>query len=150
MTRNGVYALRLRDAEFRRRWREAVNKSVDVLEEEARRRAVIGVEEPVFHRGEICGHVQKYSDTLLIFLLKGMRPKKYRDNWNGQLAIDAKMDVRATARQISAEDLDAAERQIALLRSKGVSLSLPQPSEVIEASDKEEEPEDATADIRER
>ena len=36
--------------------------------------------EPVFYHGQVCGTVRKYSDTLLIFLLKGARPDKFRDN----------------------------------------------------------------------
>ena len=43
----------------------------DALEAEARRRAVEGVRKPVFYQGVICGWVGEYSDTLLIFLLKG-------------------------------------------------------------------------------
>ena len=57
-----------------------------MLEEEARRRAYVGFDEPVFGSG---GHgigtvqvgvIRKYSDTLLIFLLKGIRPGKFREN----------------------------------------------------------------------
>ncbi len=39
-----------------------------------------GVEEPVrWYKGEAGGMVRKYSDVLLIFLLKGLRPDKYKD-----------------------------------------------------------------------
>jgi hypothetical protein len=48
----------------------------DLLEDEALRRAEDGVAEPRFYEGRLCGHVQKYSDTLLIFLLKARRPQK--------------------------------------------------------------------------
>lgn len=55
------------------------------MEQEAFRRAVEGTEKPVFGSmgfrmgsGEI-GRVREYSDTLLIFLLKGARPEKYRE-----------------------------------------------------------------------
>ena len=43
------------------------------------RRAYLGVEKPVTVAGkrEV---IREYSDTLLIFLLKGARPQKYRDN----------------------------------------------------------------------
>lgn len=51
----------------------------DRLEGEARRRAVSGVEEPVWFQGKIVGTVRKHSDTLLIFLMKGAMPDKYRD-----------------------------------------------------------------------
>ena len=73
------------------------------MEEEARRRAVEGVAKLKFHQGQLI-HIpvvdadgqpvlaengepkqkpyveHEYSDTLLIFLLKGARPKKFREN----------------------------------------------------------------------
>ena len=52
----------------------------DMLEDEAFRRAVEGVEEPVgWYKGQAGGMVRKYSDVLLIFLLKSLRPEKYRE-----------------------------------------------------------------------
>jgi len=51
----------------------------DELEREARRRAIEGVTEPIMYRGKQVHAVQRYSDLLLIFLLKGARPHKYRD-----------------------------------------------------------------------
>lgn len=65
---------------------------LESLEKEAYRRAVTGVKEPVFHQGEVCGHVRKYSDSLLIFLLKGNNPKKYRDQFKGHIQIDGGVD----------------------------------------------------------
>lgn len=59
---------------------QALEEAVDHLEEEARRRAQDGVDEPVYYKGSPCGAVRKYSDTLLIFLLKGARPQKFREN----------------------------------------------------------------------
>jgi hypothetical protein len=52
----------------------------DLLEDEVIRRGRDGVKKPVFHQGKICGHVQEYSDLLLIFMLKALRPGKFRDN----------------------------------------------------------------------
>ena len=60
---------------------EAVNEELaDALEQEAHRRAVEGVEEPVFCRGERVGSIRKYSDPLLILLLKAKRPEQFRDS----------------------------------------------------------------------
>lgn len=58
---------------------DAMENAADLLEEEARRRAHDGVDEPVWFQGMQCGTVRKYSDTLLIFLLKGAKPDKYRE-----------------------------------------------------------------------
>jgi len=34
---------------------------------------------PVYHGGKRVGFIREYSDVLLIFLLKGLRPAKYRE-----------------------------------------------------------------------
>lgn len=65
--------------EFDERFEAARRESMLVLEDEATRRAVEGVDEPVFYLGAECGMVRKYSDTLLIFLLKGGKPERYRE-----------------------------------------------------------------------
>jgi len=67
------------DPEFAEAFRIAEEKAADRLEQEAWRRAIEGVAEPVYHKGEVVGYIQKFSDTLLIFLLKGVRPEKYRE-----------------------------------------------------------------------
>lgn len=71
--------------EYVEAFKDADEKAADSLEKEARRRATEGVDEPVFYKGEECGAVRKYSDTLLIFLLKGIRPEKYRENIRQEL-----------------------------------------------------------------
>jgi hypothetical protein len=50
---------------------------VGALEREAWRRAVEGYDYPVTYGGEITDTYHKYSDTLLIFLLKANCPEKY-------------------------------------------------------------------------
>lgn len=70
-----------RDEKYAKAFAEAQEIALDVLEREARRRAVKGVREPVgFYRGKPATYVRRYSDVLLIFLLKGANPEKYRDN----------------------------------------------------------------------
>lgn len=51
----------------------------ETLEDEAIRRAHEGVQKPVYQGGKRVGYVQEYSDTLLIFLLKGGLPDKYKE-----------------------------------------------------------------------
>lgn len=67
-------------ADFAERWESALEAATDSLELEARRRAATGVLEPVYYQGQKVGSVRRYSDTLLIFLLKAHRPEKFRDN----------------------------------------------------------------------
>ncbi len=58
---------------------EAKVEATDALVSEARRRAIQGVEEPILYKGEVVKTIKKYSDTLLIFLLKGALPEVYRE-----------------------------------------------------------------------
>ena len=64
---------------FAEAWDEALRIACDLMEGEARRRAVEGVLEPVFYQGAKCGTIRKYDSQLLMFLLKAHDPK-YRDN----------------------------------------------------------------------
>ena len=75
-----VHKARNGSKDFAAQFNQAMEEAVGILEIEARRRAVDGVDRPVFHLGEIVGHVREFSDTLLIFLLKAARPAKYREN----------------------------------------------------------------------
>ena len=66
----------------------------------------MGVDEPVFYQGAQCGAVRKYSDTLLIFMLKARRPEKYRERANveltGQGGGPVELDDRSAAARIAA------------------------------------------------
>ena len=83
------YTLRDRDEAFAKEWQEAVEAGVDVLEQEAYRRAVEGVDEPVYQGGEMVGTVRRYSDRLLEFLIRGRRPSVYRDT----AGLDARVSI---------------------------------------------------------
>jgi hypothetical protein len=53
---------------------------VELLELEADRRAIAGTDRPVFYEGQVCGYIREFSDTLLIFRLKMLKPA-YRENY---------------------------------------------------------------------
>ncbi len=91
------------DDEFQELLRMAEGMAADHLEAEAIRRAYEGVTEPVgFYRGSPSAYVQKYSDTLLIFLLKGARPDKYADRH--RLEHSGRVDTGVLA--VSSGDVD--------------------------------------------
>jgi hypothetical protein len=77
-----IYKRNRKDEVFRRSWKEAAYIGTTLLEQEAMRRAFHGVIEPVFYKGEECGGVRKYDNTLLMNLLRSRRPEIYRDNGN--------------------------------------------------------------------
>lgn len=66
ISRVTVYANKRDDPTFAERWEQAVEAGADTLEDEARRRAMEGL--------------SKGSDTLLMFLLKGLRPQRWRES----------------------------------------------------------------------
>ncbi len=59
------------------RWEMAYQTGVDLLEDEAHRRAYDGVEKPVYQGGVLVGTVTEYSDTLMGLVLRGKRPDRY-------------------------------------------------------------------------
>ena len=58
---------------------DALEAFADLLEAEAVRRGVHGVEEPYQVRGGVLTTVTRYSDRLLEILLKAKRPRQYRE-----------------------------------------------------------------------
>ncbi len=95
--RRTVYDWLAKDAEFREAFAEAEQQAIDSLEREAVRRALDGTDEPVYQGGKQVGSIRKYSDTLLIFLLKGNRPSKYRER------VDVTFQAREVAERLAAE-----------------------------------------------
>lgn len=79
--RSTLYGDWLKAAAFHELYLQAVDDAADLLEEEARRRAVDGVEKPVFQGGREVGVIREYSDALLTLLLKGKRPETYRERY---------------------------------------------------------------------
>jgi len=71
----------LKDGDFAAAAAAAIEEAGDRLEAEARRRAEKGWLRPVFQGGRKVGTVLEKSDTLLIFLLKGAKPEKYRERF---------------------------------------------------------------------
>ena len=76
------------DPKYSPAYDDAYEIAGDLLEDEAYRRAVLGVSKPVFFQGIECGQVQEYSDALLALKLKGHRRAKY-----GEKAADVNITV---------------------------------------------------------
>jgi hypothetical protein len=85
-SRTRVYELRKKDTAFAAAWEEAEEIATDMLEEEARRRAIEGIAEPLVIGGKLVRGddgqpviVRRYSDNLLLSLLKLRRlPRRGR------------------------------------------------------------------------
>ena len=99
ISRPTAYDRRDKDPIFAGAWHWAREDAGELLEAEARRRAYSGWPEPVYQGGKYVGTVQKFSDQLLMFLLKGLKPEVYRER------VDMTIDVRQAAERL-ASDLD--------------------------------------------
>lgn len=80
MNRRYMYEVKARPTEtkFSEAWDNAVEEGIDAVEGEIFRRAVKGVNTPVFYKGELVTIVKEYSDRLLECMIKAKRPE-YRD-----------------------------------------------------------------------
>ena len=91
-----------RDPEYVAEFAQADEEAIEWLEAEARRRAVEGTQRLKFHQGQLVTipdpenpegppipYVEhEFSDTLLIFLLKGRRPEVYRERYEHTGEVD--------------------------------------------------------------
>lgn len=120
VSRASAYRWRQDSPEFEAAWREAMEEAADGLVEEAHRRALEGIVEPVLHQGrpvtvwvdaqgqyvlpgtegakEVPLLRRAVSDTLLIFLIKGVRPEVYRERHDHRHSGPEGGPVRAVQR----------------------------------------------------
>lgn len=117
--------------EYRDAFASAQEDAILALEDEARRRAMEGLLRPKFHNGHMVmlpnsqdkdedGNLipgtskpymeRAYSDTLLIFLLKGLMPQRYRDNVNLSGTLDGGASLAHEIRQCILKNKSASNR----------------------------------------
>ena len=93
-------------------WEVAGALVTERLEDSMMARAVDGWDEPTgWYRGVAGGTVTRYSDNLAMFVAKGRRPDRYRENYS--------VDVRHT----HAIDADGARQQLAALIERSPELA---------------------------
>jgi hypothetical protein len=99
------------DAAYRKAFEEAEERAAQTLEDEAVRRAVTGVRQPVMYQGKLVKlgrrtlYVTTYSDMLLLALLKRFRPHLYRDQavteHTGPVDIDIVSRMQAARKRLA-------------------------------------------------
>lgn len=80
---SAVQKFRRENEEFAEEWDLAVEAGTDILVDEIVRRAIDGVHEPQYYKGEVVGYTLKYSDALLMFQVRAKRPEQYRETARG-------------------------------------------------------------------
>lgn len=84
--RRAVYTHKQNNAEFSRLWDEAIEQAADTLEDEARKRAFAG------------------SDVLLMFLLKGLRPQRWRESRASMAPAELNRMIETELKRIAAKN----------------------------------------------
>ena len=87
INRSTVYRYRAQHKSFAEDWDHAKDDATDRLAGVAIQRAVNGIEEVRYFKGEPIGTVRRYSDQLLMFLLRAYRPHVF---WLKSLRADQK------------------------------------------------------------
>lgn len=77
--RTTAYTWREKDRGFADAWDAAVDEATDRMEEEAWRRGIEGFDRPVIFQGKITDTYKDYSDSLLLTLMRGHRPERFKD-----------------------------------------------------------------------
>jgi hypothetical protein len=120
-SRTRVYELRKADPAFASAWQEAEEMATDRLEDEARRRAVEGIAEPLVSAGKLVRDedgkpilVRRYSDHLLLALMKARRPPRRERSVRFQLpalrsAADAASAMAALTAGVGAGEVTPGE-----------------------------------------
>jgi hypothetical protein len=120
-SRTRVYELRKTDPTFATAWDEAEDIATDRLEDEARRRAIEGVAEPLVSAGKLVRGddgqpitLQRYSDNLLLALIKARRPPRRERALRFQLpalrsAADATSAMAALTAGVASGDVTPGE-----------------------------------------
>lgn len=101
----GMHYRWLRDPKYLAQFKAARRTAIQGWEDEAVRRANEGVLEPVFYKGKACGAVRRYSDGLLMFLLRGAKPQKYRERVDAQVhgSVDVVQRLVAARKRLAEE-----------------------------------------------
>ena len=134
------YACRRRDPAFAAAWDEALDQGTDALEDEAVRRALEGVDKPVFRGNEIVGHLREYSDRLLVLMLKARRPEKFKERGSGEVCATVTIEG---ARDELARRLDRLAAALSAEANEGQAPSNSPSS--LEAPELDEEPFEPSA-----
>ena len=105
LTRRQLVALRERDPAFDQAYTDAMSDAADLLEAEAWRRALEGTVQPVLKAGQpvmdpVTGEpavVRRFSDPLLMLLLRGCKPEKFQMHGRTSMPADPMAGIREIA-----------------------------------------------------
>lgn len=122
------------DDELAQEAREARGYGDQAIRAEMARRAIVGVDEPVFHQGQVVGYVRKYSDRLL-----GMMAKAHLAEYRDKVEVDFKpapTPIEGGRRPVGLADVFRLAHELGIRVAVGVDAAgarpaLPAPPDVL-------------------
>jgi hypothetical protein len=123
-----VYEWRRDHPAFAQAWQDSLDEGTDAIEDEAHRRAVYGVDRPVFQGGKCVGHVTEYSDILLIMLLRGRAPHKYKHYNETKVPFAAALPPQPAVDLSGLTDEELKRRYDEAVGAVAVTAALPPPA----------------------
>ena len=122
----GALRLRIRlDPDFAEMWNHAREVAADGLEAEARRRAVEGVDKPVYYQGEKIDTIKEYSDTLLVKLLGAHKPALFRERHSISTDIPEQPSAQVWSPSKEAPTVtDRAMKVVGILHELGLAVTI--------------------------
>lgn len=112
--------------------REAQRVGYSGLESEAIRRAVVGVQENVYYKGEVVDTKTVYSDGLLSKVMEARLPDYKKGDGGSTLVNFGNMQINSMPRASNYDEW-LAMRDTTLARRDAESKALPAPQDVVEA-----------------
>lgn len=109
ISKKTAYQHRKRYASFAEKWDKALQEGIAAAEDEAWRRAVHGTVEPVYFKGQVCGHLRQFDNVLLMKMLAAHKPEVYSE----------RLRVDQTTRVLATDDLTDEECDDELRRAAG-------------------------------
>ena len=121
-----------------------------VLEAELKRRAVEGVDEPIYQQGQLVGYKKVYSDSLLKTKLAAAMPEKYGNKTQVQHtgAIEHKHTHEVTAKESLLEKFNKLLPKGQTVEGDKEVKALPQDTQIIDVTPKEEVHSTVAADSK--
>lgn len=92
LTRTDLKAAQEADLSFAQACDDSLQIRRATIEEEVTRRAIDGWDEPVYHRGELAGHIRRFSDPMLALLARRHIPA-YRESVRVEQQVSGSIDV---------------------------------------------------------
>lgn len=121
VSRQSHYEWMRGDPLYREHFHRARTILADAAEEEVCRRAYHGYDTPVVYRGEIKGYYKSYSDSLAMFMLKGLRPEVYRDSAGAAFEGPTRINITVLHKENNADGTVKEPERISFPLSTGAN-----------------------------